>query len=215
MSGRRLVLWRHGRTSWNATQRFQGHSDIELDAVGIAQAERAADLLALLEPDVIVSSDLVRACRTAQALADRVGVAVDVDADLRETYAGEWEGLGRPELLERFGDQLLRWSAGEDLRPGGGETRTEVAARMHAAIDRALARVPVGGTLVVVTHGGSARAVIGSLLGLQVEQWAALGVLSNCAWCVLAESSLVSGSGWRLVEYNAGSLPQPALADDR
>ena len=65
MSGRRVVLWRHGRTAWNATNRFQGQTDVPLDEVGVLQGERAARNLATLKPDLIVSSDLGRARTTA------------------------------------------------------------------------------------------------------------------------------------------------------
>jgi probable phosphoglycerate mutase len=214
-SARRVIFWRHGRTEWNAEQRFQGQTDIPLDETGVAQADRAAKALAQLTPHLIVSSDLQRARRTAEALSALTGIEVRTDADLRETFAGEWEGLRRPELEERFGSQLAEWGAGSDVRPGGGETRVEVADRVVAAVDRALAEVAPGQTLVVATHGGSARAGIGAMLGLPSEHWAALGVLANCAWSVLQENTSGFGPGWRLQEYNAGSLPVTALADDR
>ena len=212
---RRIVFWRHGRTMWNAERRFQGQIDIPLDETGHAQAARAAAELNLLHPDVIVASDLERARVTAEYLARLADLDVSTDPDLRETYAGEWQGLTRNQLQERFGDELARWSSGSDIRPGGGETRIEVAARMVAAVDRALATTPRGGTLVVATHGGSARAAIGELLGLPPEYWGVLGVLTNCAWSVLTENATSFGPPWRLQEYNAGSLPEPALADDR
>jgi probable phosphoglycerate mutase len=209
------VLWRHGRTSWNAERRFQGQTDVPLDATGEAQAARAATALALLEPALIISSDLSRARVTADALAVLSGVPVREDVALRETFAGEWEGLTRPELEQRFAAELSVWAADPDARPGGGETRREVAVRMVAAITTALADVAPGETLVVATHGGAARAAAGALLGLPPEHWAALGVLANCAWTVLEENLSAHGPAWRLQEYNAGSLPVTALADDR
>lgn len=232
------MLWRHGRTAWNAERRFQGHSDIPLDDVGQAQARLAAPMLATLNPTKIVSSDLERARVTAQALADQTGLNVHIDPQLRETFAGGWEGLGREELQAQFGDELAAWAAGSNLAPGGGERRSEVAERMTAAIDRAFEDVPPGGVLVVVTHGGSARAAIGSMLGLPPDHWGIFGVLSNCAWCVLGETQLTGTSStasladvvtrpsekfpdvpvppkWRLVEYNAQTLPEEALSDDR
>jgi broad specificity phosphatase PhoE len=212
---RRIVFWRHGRTMWNAEHRFQGQLDIPLDDTGIAQAEHAAAELALLRPDVIIASDLKRAHTTASFLHRVTGVPIDVDPDLRETFAGEWEGLTRAQLQERFGDDLAHWSAGSNIRPGGGETRIEVAERVVAAVNRGLTRTPTDGTLVVATHGGAARAGIGALLTLPPEHWAVLGVLTNCAWSVLLENEGAIGPPWRLQEYNAGSLPEPALADDR
>lgn len=212
---RRIVLWRHGRTAWNAERRFQGQTDIALDDEGVAQAQRAANLLVHLTPSRIVSSDLSRAFATAQALAALTDLEVQTDARLRETFAGEWEGLRRPELLASHGDELARWASDSYVRPGGGETRVEVAERMVEAIDAYVSELPARGTLIVATHGGSARAAIGALLELPPENWGCLGVLSNCAWSILTENTTGHGPAWRLQEYNAGSLPTPALADDR
>ncbi|CAB4848463.1 unannotated protein [freshwater metagenome] len=210
-SRRRVVLWRHGRTSWNAESRFQGTTDIPLDDVGVAQAERAARDLATLGPHRIVASDLDRARATAQILADLVGLEVSTDPELRETFAGSWQGLVRDEIAERDGEVFGQWAAGADVRPGGGETRTEVAARVAAAVRRHVEDLPPGGTVVIATHGGAARAGIGELLGLPIEHWTALGGLVNCAWSVLEEQS---DSRWRLVEHNARSLPEDVVGDE-
>lgn len=213
---RKIVFWRHGRTPWNAEQRFQGQTDIDLDDVGTGQALRAAGMLATLEPSMIIASDLLRARATAQPLARILGLEVHLDAGLRETFAGEWEGLRRPELESGYGDLLASWSSGADIRPGiTGETRREVAARMAMAVEKALLGVGAGQVLVVVTHGGAARAGIGQMLDLPPEHWAMLGVLTNCSWSVLVENLSGYGPSWRLQEYNAGTLPETALADDR
>lgn len=212
---KRIILWRHGRTAWNAESRFQGQTDIELDELGLRQAEAAAEALAGLAPVAVVSSDLMRAQRTAQFLTDRLGLPLVLDAGLRETFAGEWEGLTRRELDERFGEDWPRWTADSYLRPGGGETRIEVADRMVATIDRVMASVTDDATVVFATHGGAARAAIGRLLSLPPEHWAVLGVLTNCSWSVLTENVSGHGPDWRLQEYNAGTLPETALSDDR
>ena len=213
---RRIIFWRHGRTPWNAEQRFQGQTDIPLDEIGIGQAERAAGMLASLRPSRIICSDLLRARQTAEPLARILGLEVHLDEGLRETFAGEWEGLQRPELEAGYGDLLQRWSADPDVRSGiTGETRIEVAERMVISVERGLQEVGPGEALMVVTHGGAARAGIGAILGLPPEHWAVLGVLTNCAWTVLQENLTGYGPPWRLQEYNAGTLPEPALADDR
>ena len=210
---RRVAIWRHGRTSWNAEQRFQGQTDIELDEVGVAQARRAAAMLASLPPSAIICSDLMRTQQTAEPLVELTGIEPLLDPGLRETFAGEWEGKTRPVLLQQYGEELHRWSADPHMRAGVvGETRLEVADRMVDAVDRGLAGIGDDGVLVVVTHGGAARAGIGRLLGLPPEHWAALGVLTNCSWSVLLENS-PPGPAWRLQEYNAGSLPEPVPVD--
>ena len=217
---RRVVLWRHGRTAWNLDNRFQGNRDVPLDEVGIAQAHAAAPALARMEPDLIVSSDLQRARVTAEVLGTLTGLSVRTDAGLRETDGGAWQGLSRAEILAADEDLFRAWIAGHDVRPPGGEARSEVVARVVGAVQRHLEDLPDGGTLVVVSHGGSIRGAIGGLLGLAPEQWTALGVISNCAWSVLSQLTLPAEPGgqpttrWRLEEYNAQSTPVPALGAD-
>ena len=219
MAGRTLVLWRHGRTSWNSVSRFQGQEDVPLDEVVFDQVRRAAQTLVGLQPTHIVSSDLSRALDTARALARLAELEVQVDPDLRETFAGQWQGLTKTELMERFASDYSAWGGDSSVRPGGGETRLEVAQRVMRAINGALTSVPDGGTLVVASHGGALRAGLGRLLALEPAQWTALGVLANAQWTVLQELDenipRPPGLQWRLAEYNAGSLPEPVMGDDR
>ncbi|MFF8836788.1 histidine phosphatase family protein [Streptomyces sp. NPDC015130] len=209
-SGRRIVLWRHGQTSWNLERRFQGSTDIELTEAGVAQARRAARLLTALKPDAVVSSDLKRAAATAAELAALTGHTIAHDSALRETYAGEWQGLTHDEIVARYGEQYAAWKRGEPVRRGGGELETEVADRAAPVVLEHAEKLPENGTLVVVSHGGTIRTTIGRLLGLEARHWESLGGLSNCCWSVLGEGA----RGWRLTEHNAGTLPEPVLGDD-
>ncbi|MFE7119276.1 histidine phosphatase family protein [Streptomyces sp. NPDC057654] len=208
--GRRIVLWRHGQTLWNLERRFQGTTDIELTGTGVEQARRSARLLAALRPDAIIASDLRRAAATAAELAAVTGLEIAHDARLRETFAGEWQGLTHEEILARFGEQYTAWKRGEAVRRGGGELETEVAERAAPVVLDHAEKLPDGGTLVVVSHGGTIRTTIGRLLGLEPRTWESLGGLSNCCWSVLGEGA----RGWRLQEHNAGTLPEPVLGDD-
>lgn len=212
VTGRRIVLWRHGQTEWNLEGRLQGQTDVPLDEIGRMQAQTAARLLAALEPSVIVSSDLARAAETAASLARLVRLEVVPDEGLRETFVGTWQGLTDAEIRERFPEEYEAWRKDHyHQRRGGGEIESEVADRAVAAIERALKLVPDTGTLVVVTHGGTARVTIARLLGLPEQSTGVLGGLSNCCWSVLGEGH----RGWRLLEHNAGSLPEPVIGDDR
>ncbi|WP_193511181.1 histidine phosphatase family protein [Streptomyces griseoloalbus] len=208
--GRRIILWRHGQTSWNVERRFQGSTDVELTETGIAQARRSARLLAGLRPDAIVASDLKRAAATAAELAALTGLDVTLDEALRETYAGVWQGLTHDEIIATYGDEYTAWKRGEPVRRGGGELETEVADRAAPVVLRHAEKLPEDGTLVVVSHGGTIRTTIGRLLGLQPQNWESLGGLTNCCWSVLGEGA----RGWRLLEHNAGTLPEPVLGDD-
>ncbi|MFE5400670.1 histidine phosphatase family protein [Streptomyces sp. NPDC056580] len=208
--GRRVILWRHGQTSWNVERRFQGSTDVPLTETGVEQARRAARLLASLRPDAIVSSDLQRAADTAAELAALTGLEVIREEGLRETYAGVWQGLTHDEIISRYGQEYAAWKRGEAIRRGGGELETEVADRAAPVVLRHTEKLPEDGTLVVVSHGGTIRTTIGRLLGIEAPHWESLGGLSNCCWSVLGEGA----RGWRLLEHNAGTLPEPVLGDD-
>jgi len=207
---RQVVVWRHGRTAWNLARRFQGQSDVALDEVGVAQARAAARILTALRPSAIVSSDLVRASATASELARLTGHQVKLDAGLRESFLGSWQGLTRDEVEARFPGEEAAWLRGELERRGGGESMLEVAERAVAAVTDGLAGIGPDGVLVAVTHGGSGRVLIGRLAGLPPEHWSALGVLSNCSWTVLSQRR----DRWSITEHNAGTLPEPVLSDD-
>ena len=200
MSASRLVLWRHGRTAYNNDSRWQGQLDVPLDAVGLSEAASAASALLSSFGDAevrVVSSDLSRASATAAAL----GLPVAVDAGLREVFAGEWQGLLRADIVARWPQEFAAWRRGDDVRPGGGESRSETAERTVAAVRRALATCPSGGTLVVVGHGAALRGAMTLLLGLPGSAWATFGVLGNARWADLHRR----GDRWTLAEYNAGA----------
>ncbi len=211
MAKNRVVLWRHGQTDWNIVNRFQGHSDIPLNEVGMYQAQHAAVLLAGMNPTSIISSDLGRAQATAGELAKLVNLPVISDIDLRETNGGNWEGkTGKENRAEDFAN-FVRWIDGDDNPAGGiGETRSEVADRAVRAIEKALARGGEDQLLIIATHGGTARCVLGKLLGLPQSHWGVIGGLSNAAWSILQKNP----RGWHLVEHNAGSLPEPIYGEE-
>jgi probable phosphoglycerate mutase len=200
----RLVLWRHGRTEWNAAGRFQGQLDPPLDADGHREAAAAAARLAVtagLDPEssVVVSSDLDRTVQTARVLTGLLGVPLRLDRRLREHGMGCWEGLTRAEVAERYPDQYADWIAGRPVRGRGGEESAAVAERALAA----LVDLPEASVAVVVTHGGTAGRLLERLLGLGPEHRRAFGALDNCAWSEL----IAQGGRWRLLRHNVSAVP--------
>jgi probable phosphoglycerate mutase len=202
----RLVLWRHGRTEWNATGRFQGQLDPPLDEEGRKQARLAAPHLAAArlsrQETVVVSSDLSRAAETATTLTDLLGVPLRLDARLREHGMGCWEGLTRDEVAERYPEQFADWMAGRHVRGRGGEDPADVAERALAA----LVDLPPARTAVVVTHGGTAGRLMERLLEIGPDHRRVFGALSNCAWSELT----LQGGHWRLIRHNSSALQLPA-----
>lgn len=143
-----LILVRHGETDWNRDLRYQGHADPPLNEKGRAQALELARELAVIQFDVVYTSDLRRAAETARIIVDGRDVPLHEDAGLREIDVGSWSGLTRPEIEERF--------------PGAaehdGESREAHLARVRAAVERIAAR-HAGERILIVSHGGSIRAL--------------------------------------------------------
>ena len=143
-----LLLARHGETDWNREGRWQGWADPPLNAAGREQAEALAEQLRSMPFDAVYSSDLRRAHETAEIVAGPHEVPVITDRGLREIDVGSWSGLTRTEIEARFPD---------GSRPDG-ETREQHLARVLATVER-IARANVGARLLVVSHGGTMRAL--------------------------------------------------------
>ena len=156
MARTRILLARHGETDWNRVGRWQGHADPPLNDLGRRQAAELAERLAGDGISAVYTSDLRRASETAGVIADRLGLPVVEDAALREIDVGSWSGLTRAEVEQRFPDGFARWRAGEIGHDG--ETREQLTARVVTAVER-IAATHQGDTILVVTHGGSIRAL--------------------------------------------------------
>jgi broad specificity phosphatase PhoE len=139
---------RHGETDWNRENRTQGSTDVPLNESGLAQARLAASLLRGRGIETIVCSPLGRALRTAEIVAEALGLTVQVRQDLREASFGVHEG-------EVMGEWFAAWVDGR-VAPEGGESFADVRVRVVAALNEVLA----GGLLtLVVGHGGVFRTV--------------------------------------------------------
>jgi glucosyl-3-phosphoglycerate phosphatase len=159
---------------------------------------------------MIVSSDLSRAACTAAPLARLTGLEVILDKDLRERRGGRWEGLTDAQIRERYPAEHVTWD------PPDGEPTVAVADRVASALYRTAAALAEGGyegegLAVVVSHGTALRLGMSRLLGMPEELFSVFGPLSNCSWSVLGQRY----GRWRLLEHNAGTLPEPILSDDR
>lgn len=162
-----------------------------------------APVLAGAAPALVVTSDLARALDTAAPLAAAAGLTPVLDPRLRELDLGAWQGLTSEQARQLFPTEHEAWRRGEDVPRGNGETYADAGRRAAASLADHLTGVPAGGTLVAVTHGGTARAALGVLLDLPPAAWPRLSPLGNTCWTVLVEGDV----GWRLERHNAGLGP--------
>jgi len=157
----RLLLARHGQSTWNAERRWQGQGDPPLSAQGRRQAVALADALAAEGVEALVASDLARAAETAAIVARRLGLPPPrLEPRLRERGLGAWTGRTEAEIAAGWPDDLARLRAGDpELRPGGGESGHELAQRL-AALLRELAAEPPGRHVALVTHLGVIHSLV-------------------------------------------------------
>lgn len=194
----RLVVVRHGETEWNLASRVQGHTDSPLTATGEAQAAAIARRLAGERFDRVVSSDLGRAWRTAQAVAGRTGHTVIADARFRERNYGRAEGLTYGEIGVHFPEVFSRVrDTDPDYVVPGGESRRQLFERARDAFE-ALARDAAGARIVVVCHGGVLAALYRHVNAIPVE----------AAWAVP-----IPNASYNALAYDGGRWTIEAWAD--
>jgi probable phosphoglycerate mutase len=161
MTRRLVFMTRHGETDWNLEGRWQGHTDVPLNDKGRAQARAIAEALRDAGLAGLVSSDLSRARETAEIVGASLGLGVAyVDPDLRERMFGVFEGLTGAECERLHPEAWRAWV--EEQRPADGvELPSAVAARVTAAIGRAVQRIARDGApVLLVSHGGALRSVV-------------------------------------------------------
>ncbi|MCZ9310089.1 histidine phosphatase family protein [Corynebacterium uberis] len=205
---RQLLMIRHGETTYNATRRMQGQLDTDLSERGRDQAIAAGRSLADANIGLIISSDLKRAADTAQLIAEQVGVGVArVDARLRETHLGAWQGRTHVEVDGDHPGARAYWRHDATWAPPGGESRLEVARRARPVVDELMASYPQWDErpVLLVAHGGTISALTSNLLGLATEQYPLLGGLGNTRW-----SQLVARR-----PYEHGSAEADSVTDAR
>jgi broad specificity phosphatase PhoE len=174
-----LLLARHGETDWNREGRWQGGSDTSLNERGREQARELAEQLDSV--DSIYSSDLARARETAEIVAGRLGLDVQLDPRLRERSFGDWEGLMAEQIEERFAEAHRLWKAGQGAGAENAEPFEQFTDRVHDFLDDVLQRHH-DEVVLVVAHGGSIRVIHALAAGLDyVRDHRLIPALANCS----------------------------------
>ena len=172
-----LVLIRHGQSQWNLENRFTGWVDVPLTDKGRKEARLAGALLAAEELDLAkaYTSALVRAQETLTIVLDQLGLAgleTERDEALNERHYGELQGLDKAETAEKYGaEQVHIWRRSYDVRPPGGESLEDTAARTLPYFEaKIVADLDAGRSILVSAHGNSLRSIVMKLDGLSREQ---------------------------------------------
>ncbi|MBK6290544.1 MAG: 2,3-diphosphoglycerate-dependent phosphoglycerate mutase [Ignavibacteria bacterium] len=171
----RLTLVRHGESQWNLENRFTGWVDVDLSPKGELEAKAAGAILKNIPVDVLFTSVLTRAIRTADiamAEAGISGVPVHRDQALNERHYGDLQGLNKAETADKYGaDKVHEWRRSYDIPPPNGESLKDTQARVAPYYEQEI--VPLlkaGKNVLVVAHGNSLRALVMFVEHLTPEQ---------------------------------------------
>ncbi|MBR7165086.1 MAG: histidine phosphatase family protein [Clostridia bacterium] len=197
-----LYLIRHGQSQGNLHDLFLGHTDLDLTPLGHAQAEKTAEYLSAVPADLIFSSDLKRAYHTALHTAEKKGIAVQTDPELREIFAGEWEGVPFADLKKRYADSFEVWLHDFGAaRCDGGESVGELKDRIFYAIRR-IARENEGKRILIFSHATPIRLMGCTVQGIPLKEAGLFPWPSNAS----VTSLTFENDEFSLVEYSCDSF---------
>jgi broad specificity phosphatase PhoE len=194
----RLLLVRHGETPWNVTLQYQGQANVPLNERGLEQARRCAARLAGAGATALYSSDIARAWQTAEVLGATLGLTPAAVPELREIDVGQWEGYTPEELYRRFPDHMAEYrrDPARTVRLGG-ESYAQLQARALVALAQIERRHQQGEVIVAVSHGGTIRALLCHVIGLDLGNFGKMW-LDNGSITELR----MGRNGWRLMRLN-------------
>jgi 2,3-bisphosphoglycerate-dependent phosphoglycerate mutase len=163
----KLVLLRHGQSTWNLENRFTGWIDVPLTEQGVEEAEEAGRKIkaAAIHLDVAFTSALKRAHQTLELCLKTEGqtdLPTFYDQALNERHYGDLQGLNKAETAIKFGDaQVLIWRRSYDIAPPGGEALKDTAARALPYFEsKIVPELKAGKNVLISAHGNSLRAIV-------------------------------------------------------
>ena len=171
-----MILLRHGQSVWNAANIFTGWTDVDLSEVGVTEATKAGDQLAETAIDVVHTSGLIRAQRTAEIVMENNRVSSNVpthrDIRLNERHYGDLQGMNKDETRAKHGKEQVRiWRRSFDVPPPGGESLEMCAERTLPYLTEAIIPdLEAGKTVLVAAHGNSLRSIVMKIEGLSKDE---------------------------------------------
>ena len=194
----RIILIRHGETTWNAEGRYQGQVDTPLSEKGLAQGRKAAQALEHVHIDACMASPLSRAYTTCLFAAQLHGLPVETDPRLTEIAHGAWEGRHADEIETAYPEEFHLWHTHpERVQMPDGENLEDVRRRARAAFDDMTARYD-GKTLLVAAHDAVNKAILCDIMGLSMDHF----------WQVKQDNACINviehdKGAWRIVLLNS------------
>ncbi len=167
----RLYLIRHGETQWNAESRAQGLKNVQLTEEGIYQAKCLAHRMRNYKIDVIYSSDLDRAYKTAKIIGETLGLEVNILNNLREMSFGKWEGLTMDEIRSQYNDHYTIWrNVPHQATIPDGETLLDVQKRGLKAVHQIIEKHE-NQNILIASHGVMIKSIILGFMDIELSNF--------------------------------------------
>ncbi|WP_125153888.1 histidine phosphatase family protein [Clostridium rectalis] len=166
-----IYITRHGQTLWNTEKRMQGWKDSPLTETGLEQAKALRKRLNHINIDIIYSSPIGRAFKTAEIIKAGRDIPIFVDNRIKELNMGIWEGMNQEEIKELYDKELYYfWNEPHKYKPYGGETFYQVRDRVGDFIDEIL-KNNLGKSILVVTHTIALKSIMSCLKSIPMENF--------------------------------------------
>ena len=193
-----LYFIRHGQSIGNLKKTFLGHTDLDLSELGYAQAAKTAQYLNSVQIDTVYSSDLLRAYNTCGEYTKLTGKAVEKKTELREIFAGDWEGCTFTDLQSEFSNTYNVWLNDIGIsKPDNGESVRELSERVINCV-RQIACDNDGKTVAIFTHATVIRSFFNFAYGNSLDE------MKNLKWATNASVSIAEfdGNNFRIIDYS-------------
>ncbi len=170
-----LILIRHGQSIWNAANLFTGWTDVELSEQGLIEAKDAGKQLSDISLDLVFTSDLIRAQKTAEIIIEGNSKAENIqtitDFRLNERHYGDLQGMNKDEARREFGEEQVHiWRRSFDVPPPNGESLKMTAERTLPCFDELIMpELKSNKNVLVSAHGNSLRSIVMKLENLDKD----------------------------------------------
>jgi probable phosphoglycerate mutase len=192
----RITIVRHGETEWNKSMQLQGHTDSPLTEIGIKQAEQLAETIKNRNYDLLISSDLNRAKRTAKIINKHLNLNIEINKELRERAFGIMEGLTRKEVEIKYKDTFRAYmTRTSDFNIRNGESLKVFSARVIKAINE-IAEKYCNKNILIISHGGVLDCIIRYIFNIKLDVERKFSIYNTSV-----NSIIIDNGKWFLEEW--------------
>lgn len=212
MDKTRITIVRHGETEWNVTLQLQGHQDSGLTVLGKKQVAATAEIIKGRSFDVLVSSDLRRAVKTAEVINQYHHLELNLHEGLRERNFGIMEGLTRNQVMERYPETHDKYMRRDpDYLVPNGESLVQFYERIVNTIEE-IGKQYQGKNILLVAHGGVLDCIIRRVFDMKLDAARKYRLYNGSVNTIVLQNGMWIMEEWGVISREAELKPKDELA---